>query len=463
MVELLRRVGGWQSEAAEALVGAPVGADAIYNYRNKMEFSVSTRVWTDAKPPKKTREQRAAEKAALDTDLLGEVRSGDADADGNANADSGADADSDAQAPPQPREFFMGMHAPGRFDKVVPIRRCEIQSEAGNAVFELVVRRAKDLGLEAYDPCDHTGYFRHLMLRSGKRPEAPEREGLMVNFITADDPAQEAIIDTLAREIADTVPEVCTVVHNVTAARGGGAQKSHGERVLLGDGCIVEELRGLRFRISANSFFQTNTAQAEKLYALAAEAAELRSEDRLLDLFCGTGTIGLSMAKECKEVHGFELAESAVRDARKNAALNDIDNATFHLGDLASAMKDLDAALPHPDVVITDPNRPGMSNRLVKWIRRCGARRVVYVSCNPSTCARDLALLCAPPVRPGEDAPPSEEELAALSNKARKRAEKDYDKSSKPQFQYRLEKVTPLDLFPHTHHVEAITVLTRVD
>eukprot|EP00793_Prasinoderma_coloniale_P003120 PRCOL_00006587-RA len=463
VVDLMQRVGRWERAAAETLVHEPtVGAASEYGYRNKMEFSLSTRQWTAAKPTKRV---KAAKDKAEDVAGSDGASGGGVEGDGETGSIHAGGA---AGAEEEQRPFFMGLHAPGRFDKVVPIRRCEIQSEPGNAVLKLVAARAQELGLQAYDPVDHTGFLRHLMVRSGKDPADPSRAGVMVNIITATD-ERHAELDVLARELVETVPEVCTVVHNVTPPRGGGrggggAQPSVGERTLEGAGYIVEELRGLRFRISANSFFQTNTEQAERLYELAAEAADLRPDETLLDLFCGTGTIGLSMARGAKEVHGFELSASAVEDANKNAADNGITNATFHLGDLGSAMKDLDNALPNPDVVITDPNRPGMSGKLLRWLRRCGARRIVYVSCNPSTMARDLQVLCAPPVRPGEgDTPPeagADQSNAEAAEASAKKKKHGAYRSSKPQFQYDLEGITVLDLFPHSHHAECVATLT---
>ena len=198
------------------------------------------------------------------------------------------------------------------------------------------------------------------------------------------------------------------------------------EHVLYGEPDLYERLGGLLFRLTAGSFFQVNTRMADRLYALVAEAASPEPSDVVLDLFCGAGTIGLTLASRCKSLYGYELSEEAVGNARANAALNRVANATFVQGDLSLAKLRLEASgMPSPDVVVTDPNRPGMSPKLVAWLNDCGARRIAYVSCNPATMARDMRALC----------------------------------NAEGGGKYALRWVRPVDMFPQTGHVEVVGLL----
>jgi len=195
-------------------------------------------------------------------------------------------------------------------------------------------------------------------------------------------------------------------------------------RLLFGEDAIEEELCGLRFRVSPNAFLQTNTAMAERLYRLAGELAQLSGGETVYDLYCGTGTIALTLARDALTVWGVEASEEAVACAIDNAALNGIGNAAFFAGDVARSLEDLHARSGDPDVVVVDPPRAGLSGRAVGRLARLAPRRIVYVSCNPTTLAGNL------------------KELIGASG-------------------YRLERVQPVDMFPHTPHVEAVALLTR--
>ncbi|CAN6457016.1 unnamed protein product [Victoria cruziana] len=374
--DLIVRVGRFPEES---LALKPIVPCSIqFNYRNKMEFSFGTKRLITS-----------------DEDERGEA---------------------------------LGLHAPGFFDKILHIEKCLLQSEAANQVLAVVQSCWRDphLGLSAYDVRTHNGYLKHLMLRTG-RDVNTGFPALMVNFVTSS--YNPGLLEPLVSRIS-TVPEVVSIVNNINTSVGNTSMGEE-EYTLYGESTIMETLRGLSFQISANSFFQTNSHQAELLYKLIEECAGLRGDgsEIVLDLFCGTGTIGLTMSKKVKHVYGYEVVAQAVADARRNAELNGIHNATFIQGDLNKINDNFGDDFPHPDIVISDPNRPGMHMKLVRFLLKLKAPRIVYVSCNPATCARDLDYLCH-----GVE----ERNLEGC---------------------YRLKSVQPVDMFPHTPHIECICLL----
>lgn len=253
----------------------------------------------------------------------------------------------------------------------------------------------------------------------------------MVLLVTHKEAA--ARLKPLAQRLCESLPSVAGVLNSVAEQRPGALRfKRH--ILLQGRDSITERLCGLTFLLSPESFFQTHPDQAEVLYRLVREAAGLRPsrQDVLLDLYCGTGTIGLSLAHGCKQVVGYDIVGPAVKDAKRNAAANRITNATFRQGDLERVCWDMrrsvgSHSIPRPDVVIVDPARAGLGQSVVDFLRDCGARRVVYVSCNDRTLARDLDRLC-----------------------------------NSPGAQYQVVSVQPVDMFPHTEHVEVVAVLDRI-
>uniref|UniRef100_M0ZRC0 RNA m5u methyltransferase n=1 Tax=Solanum tuberosum TaxID=4113 RepID=M0ZRC0_SOLTU len=374
--------------------------------------------------------------------------------------------------------YALGLHAPGFFDKVLNVNKCLLQSDSANEKsgnescatwrrtvivedygvqegrrkhhnvlekenenmhefhgyisFKVVLAtvqecwRDPELGLSPWNVHSHTGFLKHLMLRSGRNIETGLPE-LMVNFVTSSDNPE--CLRPLVEKIA-TIPEVVSIVNNVNTSIGN-TSVGEKEYTLYGKSTITEILRGLTFQISANSFFQTNTRQADVLYKLIEDCAFLKGDgsEIVLDLFCGTGTIGLTLAKRVKHVYGFEVVAQAVSDARQNATLNFINNATFIEGDLNKIDSTFASNLPKPDIVITDPNRPGMHIKLIKFLLRLRASRIIYVSCNPATCARDLNYLCY-------GVP--EQNIEG---------------------RYRLSSLQPVDMFPHTPHIECVCSL----
>jgi len=306
-----------------------------------------------------------------------------------------------------------GFHAPGSWSRILHVEDCLLASERGNAVRRGVFEAVRAMGLGAYDRRTQEGFLRNLVVREGRRTGE-----VQVRLVTSpgelDDEALLSAIEPLG---------VQSVVW--TQAAGVGETTQGGRDILLaGADRIAEELSGMRFALSAEAFFQTNTEMAERLYGVATEYAALRGWDRVYDLCCGIGTIGLTLAPRASEVIGVEIVEQAVIDATANARSNQIDNARFLAGDVRVVLKDLaESGGPRPDVVVVDPPRAGLSKKVVARIAEASPKRIVYVSCNPTTLAPNAAQL----VEAG----------------------------------YRLVKVRPVDMFPQTPHIECVALLER--
>jgi 23S rRNA (uracil1939-C5)-methyltransferase len=306
-------------------------------------------------------------------------------------------------------ELVCGFHAPGRWDEIVPMHDCLLASERVNAVRAAVLAWCRDQGLPAWDRREQRGFLRNLVVREGRRTGE-----LQVRLVTS-----PGALDTDA--LTDAV--ACDGLF-WTQQEQLGETVTGGETVLLsGTPQLREKLGGLDFLISPEAFFQTNTEMAEELYAVAAEYAQLRGHERVFDLYCGIGTIGLTLAARAREVVGVEIVEPAVADAIENARLNDVVNARFYAGDIRLAMRDLVEQAGRPDVAVVDPPRAGLSQKVVRRIVEAQPSRIVYVSCNPTTLAPNAAQM----VEAG----------------------------------YRLVKVRPVDMFPQTPHIESVALLER--
>ncbi|KAF0915994.1 hypothetical protein E2562_000624 [Oryza meyeriana var. granulata] len=346
-----------ESSEPDAILKPIVPCDEIFRYRNKMEFSFGTKRW-----------MKRGWKEEKDDEVVKEEK---IEGDG----------------------YSLGLHAPGFFDKVLHVEKCLLQSEPADKVLAIVQETWMDpaLGLTPYDVHKHIGFLKHLMIRTGRNVNtgAPE---VMVNFVTSC--YKPELLGPLVNKITQ-IPEVVSIMNNVNTSVGNTSVGEE-EYTLYGKPTITEMLRGLTFQISANSFFQTNTKQADVLYKLIGDSAGLKGDgsEIVLDLFCGTGTIGLTLARRAKHVYGYEVVPEAIADAKKNAKLNGISNATFVQGDLNKISETFGKEFPKPDIIISDPNRPGMHMKLIKWLLEVKAPRIVYVSCNPATCARDLDYLC---------------------------------------------------------------------
>jgi 23S rRNA (uracil1939-C5)-methyltransferase len=362
VVESLMHLANLES----VVVRDALAAETIWGYRNKMEFSFSDRRWL------------------LPSEL------------GNIEID---------------RSYALGLHISGTFDKILDIDNCLLQSDVANKVLKLTDEYCIDQKLEPYGIKTHQGYLRFLVIRESKY-----NNDIMVNIVTAQ--KKPELLISLANMLIDKIPQVCSVINNINSKK---AQIAFGEEeiVLAGKDHIEEKIGAFGFKISANSFFQTNTSQTSRLYRLVMEFAELKSEDIVWDLYAGTGTISLFLARHAKFIYGFELAESAVQDAMYNAHHNNQENIKFISGDL---LDNLSHFSPKPDVIVVDPPRSGMHPKVCEFISTSEARCLVYVSCNPTTMARDIKLI---------------------------------------ENSYQLKKVQPVDMFPHTYHIETVSQLGK--
>jgi 23S rRNA (uracil1939-C5)-methyltransferase len=306
-------------------------------------------------------------------------------------------------------ELVCGFHAPGRFDEIVPVDDNKLASERGNAVREQVLAWCRAEGLSAWDRREHRGLLRNLVVREGRRTGE-----IQARLVTS-----PGAIDAGGLAAAVDAEGVFW-----TQDAGLGESTANGETVLIaGTPQLRERLLDLDILVSPEAFFQTNTEMAERLYGLAGEYAGLRGHERVFDLYCGIGTIGLSLAARAREVVGVEIVEAAVADAIENARLNDVTNAHFYAGDIRLAMRELVERAGRPDVAVVDPPRAGLSQKVVRRILEAGPKRIVYVSCNPTTLAPNAAQMV-------EDG-------------------------------YRFVKVRPVDMFPQTPHIECVALLER--
>ena len=318
----------------------------------------------------------------------------------------------------KPKDFALGFHAPGNFEKVLEIDRCYLAKECMNRVLDTTRAFALEQNLEPYAARQHKGFLRNLMLRYSE-----EQDELMVNLVTSWHDSR--LMVSYRDRLLSTMPgQKMTIINNVTTRKNTVAVGEK-EYVIHGEGVILERLGDLRFRVSANSFFQTNTMQAETLYDGIMKMAGLREEDTVYDLYCGTGTITLYLAERCRRAVGLEIVEGSLADAAENASRNGITNASFYgvdLKDFHTLLGTLEE-LGFPRVIVTDPPRAGMHPKALKTMIRLQPETIVYVSCNPANLARDGKEICASG--------------------------------------YRLEEVQPVDMFPHTSHIETLACFRR--
>jgi 23S rRNA (uracil1939-C5)-methyltransferase len=363
--DALERIGKVRLPPIQPLLGAP----ETYFYRNKLEFSFSANRWlTDA-----------------------EIR-------------SGADFDRNAA----------GFHVPKRFDRILDIRKCWLQPEPSNAIRLALKEYAQREGLSFYDSIQQRGFLRSLTIRTASTGQVM----VVVQVAQPDEAAIAGVMDFLQNRF----PTISSL-HYVLNQKGNDTFHDLDVVCRAGEPFIEEEMEGLRFRIGPKSFYQTNSAQAHALYRVAREFARLRGDELVYDLYTGTGTIANFVARQARRVVGLEFVEAAVEDARVNSRVNGVENTAFFAGDMRKLLTaDFFAQHGRPDVVITDPPRAGMDAEVVQALLGAAPRRIVYVSCNPATQARDLALL---------------------------------DEA------YAVTAVQPVDMFPHTHHVENVVALER--
>jgi 23S rRNA (uracil1939-C5)-methyltransferase len=305
-------------------------------------------------------------------------------------------------------ELVCGFHAPGSWETILHLEDCLLASERGNELRRAVLAWCRSQGLDAYDRRSQSGFLRNLVVREGRRTGQ-----FQVRLVTS-----EGELDTDSLRAAIQVHSLLwTQVPGVAEVSSGPTE------IVDGSPTFDEELGDLRVRISPEAFFQTNTEMAERLYGVAAEYAQLQGWERVYDLFCGIGTIGLSLAPRAGELFGLEIVEEAVADAIENARLNQISGAHFFAGDVRTSLRELVERAGRPDVLVVDPPRAGLSQKVVRRIIEAAPRRIVYVSCNPTTLAPNAAQL----VEAG----------------------------------YALRRVRPVDMFPQTPHIECVALLER--
>jgi len=346
---------------------------AIYNYRNKMEFSFGNSRWL-------TKEEIESE-----TEI-------------------------------NHKDFALGLHIPGRFDKVLDIEKCLIQNDYGNEILNIIRRKALEFEVSAYDSRANEGFLRNLIIRS-----TVANNEIMIILITnsVQNENEKNFLEWYDNEFAKDDNTISVVGRAVNSTRSPVATKK--PQISKGNDYITENILGVDFRISPYSFFQTNSRQLNQFIGEIISRADLKPTDIVWDLYCGTGSISLPASGKCKQVFGIEMFEGSVADARKNAELNNIKNAEFICADLhEKKIPELLNSLTKPDIIFIDPPRAGMHTNLVNHLLEISAERIVYVSCNPTTQARDCALL----------------------------SEK-----------YLVKSIKPVDMFPHTFHVEGIAVL----
>lgn len=282
-------------------------------------------------------------------------------------------------------DIQLGLHLGGRFDRVFDLEACYLQSEQSNRIVEMVRTFVLQEQLDVYDLKSHVGLLRFLTIREGKNTGEA-----MVILTTSDERFDRA--ERLGVTLEEAFPGVKSVVHCINRSK---AQVAFGEdeRVLAGTLRVEERLGPFRFEISPGSFFQTNTTQAEQLYLKVLEFADPGAEDRVLDLYCGTGAISLFLSQRAREVVGIEVAESAIADAARNSANNDVQNCTFISGAAEDVLRQVRFKGEAFDTVVTDPPRPGMHPKAIEELCRLRAPKIVYVSCNPQALGKDLRIL----------------------------------------------------------------------
>jgi 23S rRNA (uracil1939-C5)-methyltransferase len=311
-------------------------------------------------------------------------------------------------------EVALGFHRAGRWDQVIDIEECLLTTDLGNAIRLAVRDWAREEKLEPYDQATGEGYLRHLVYREGRNTGE-----VLVVLVTAPGERFETgyLVDVLRR-----FPEVRSIhwaINDTPAER-----TNLPTRLLWGEEAIEEEILGLRFRVRPNAFLQTNTEMAEQLYGIARELAGLSGSENVYDLYCGTGTIGLSLARDASHVWGLEISEEAVACAIENAELNGIENASFFAGNVGQTLEELAEEAGPPDLVVVDPPRAGLAGKALRRTGALQAPRIVYVSCNPTTLASDLKVL-------------------------------------REEYGYELLRCRPVDMFPHTPHVESVSLIER--
>ena len=362
IVESLEHIG----QLTTTLVHPLIPSEKVFHYRNKMEFSFSDRRW-----------------------LLPEELS----------------------LKDVPKDFALGLHVPGHFDKVIDTEACLLLPDTGNKILSDVRHYVRQSRIPPYGLKSHKGFWRFLMLR-----HALSDDNWMVNIITSEE--RRPWVQPLADLLCQKHKNITSVVNNINTRKAGIAA-GQWEILLSGEPFISHKIAGFEFEVSANSFFQTNTAGAVRLYQTVKAYAGLTGKETVVDLYSGAGTIPIFLSDRARKVIGIEISEEAVRDAEKNCRKNRIRNCQFICKNIKEGIQDV---TDRPDVMVIDPPRVGMHRDVTKIVDSLSPARIVYLSCNPATLARDLALL---------------------------------------RENYQVVEVQPIDMFPHTYHIESVARLEK--
>ncbi len=392
VIDALERIG----KVALPTCNTILGSEQTIFYRNKLEYTFSNKKWLTEKPNKLTlnAEEREPENEEQNENEITHENTNFIKQDMNA----------------------LGFHVPKRFDKVLEINNCYLQPEPSNSIRLALKKFADDNKLSFFDIKKREGFLRTLMIRTSLTGDVM----VLVSFYEND----KANIEAVMQFLKHSFPQITSLlyVHN---PKGNDTLQDLEIMTFHGKSYLTETMEGLQFRIGAKSFFQTNSSQAYELYKVARDLAQLTGNEIVYDLYTGTGTIANFVAKNAKKVIGLEYVEQAIEDAKVNSQINNITNTEFYAGDMKDLLDDkFMQNHPKPDIIITDPPRAGMHENVVKMLLKIEAKKIVYVSCNPATQARDLALL---------------------------------------DEKYSVKIVQPVDMFPHTHHVENVVLLERKD
>jgi 23S rRNA (uracil1939-C5)-methyltransferase len=369
VIEIFERLGGFKDFTIEDIIPS----DKIFYYRNKMEFSFADKRWLT--------------KAEINNENISD------------------------------KNFALGLHIPRIFDKVLDIDVCYLQSELSVKIVNFTREFFKKKDAAIYSTKIHMGYLRNLVIK-----QSHHTDDLMVNLVTGYD--DENLMNEYTQYLLKEIPQISTVINNINLKKASVATGDY-EKVYHGSGFIYDLIGNYKFRISANSFFQTNTLMAEKLYDTASEFADLKGDEIVYDLYSGAGTISIFISEKAKHVYGFESIESSINDAAENSKINKIKNVDFIQADLYKSFLPIieQKNIPIPDVVISDPPRSGMHTNTVSDVIKLNPKKIVYVSCNPTTQARDIKLFS--------------------------------------EAGYKLIKIRSVDMFPHTFHIENAALLAR--
>lgn len=369
VVEIFQKLGGFSEFEIEAIIPS----ENIFYYRNKMEFSFGDRRWL----------------TKSELQIQGKIE----------------------------KDFALGLHIPRIYDKVLDVDECFLQSEISNRILNFTRKFFKEKNVSVYSTKSHVGYLRNLVIKQSQKTN-----DLMVNLITSDE--NDELMNDYCDALLTEIHEVTTVINNISKKKAAIAIGDF-EKVIYGSGFIHDQIGKYKFRISANSFFQTNTLQAENLYQTALDFAELTGNEILYDLYSGAGTIAIYISENAKQVIGFESVESAIEDARVNVGLNSVFNVQFFTADLYKSFLPIvkKNKIPNPDVILIDPPRAGMHGNTVNDVIKLSPQKIIYVSCNPTTQVRDIKLM----VEAG----------------------------------YKLVRIKPVDMFPHTYHIENVALLRK--